>query len=92
MRTDSKSGVRSAVINAVESYKSQTGHLPETVDQVGFKTRQVNGQDYGTDWWGINYYKAIPGTGSSVVMFPGPLPFSMNLYDLDGRDWKYLTD
>ncbi len=43
------------IIEAVNSYKKQYGRYPETLEQVGFKTRYENGQDRGSEVWGIAY-------------------------------------
>jgi hypothetical protein len=80
------------ILRAVESYKAQHGRYPEALEQVGFKTHNENGQDMGTDWWGIAYADGSIGGLSPAVFYPGPLPFSMNTYEFDKGRWTYFVD
>jgi hypothetical protein len=80
------------IIKAVESYKTRHGRYPETLEQVGFKTRFENGQNTGSDRWGIAYVGDSVGGGSPAVFYPGPLPFSMNVYRFNEARWTYSED
>jgi hypothetical protein len=80
------------IIEAVNSYKKQYGRYPDSLDQVGFKTRYENGQDRGSDVWGIAYIGDKFSGVSPAVFYPGPLPFSMNIYELNEGHWTYSED
>jgi hypothetical protein len=80
------------IIKAVESYKARHNRYPETLEQVGFKTRNENGQDRGTDWWGIAYADGSIVGVPPAIFYPGPLPFSMNEYEFDKQRWTYSED
>jgi hypothetical protein len=80
------------IIEAVNSYKKQYGRYPETLDQVGFRTRHENGQDRGTELWGIAYANGSIGGLAPAIFYPGPLPFSMNDYEFDKGRWTFSED
>jgi hypothetical protein len=75
------------IIEAVESYKREHGHYPENLEQVGFKIHYENGQNRGPEW-GIAYL----GGSAASLFYPGPLPFSMNMYEFDKQRWTYSQD
>jgi hypothetical protein len=76
------------VIQAVRSYRDRHGQYPADLEQLGIKVHYANGQDTGTERWGISYL----GRGSPVIAYPGPIPFSMNVYEFDSGHWTYSED
>jgi hypothetical protein len=76
------------VVRAINSYNALHGRYPDTLEQVGFKTRTVNGQNRGSDW-GVYYFAQEKGR---QLIYPGLLPFSMNVYDFDKGRWIYYED
>jgi hypothetical protein len=80
------------IIKAVDLYETQYGRYPKTLEEVGFKYKIENGQNRGTDPWGIAYTDGSIGGLSPAIFYPGPLPFSMNQYDFDKRTWIFSED
>jgi hypothetical protein len=87
-RDSASSAYAERVAKAIESYNALHGRYPETLEQVGFKTTTINGQNRGSDW-GLYYFSDQKGRG---LLYPGMLPFSMNVYDFDKGHWKYYED
>jgi hypothetical protein len=66
------------LIKAVEAYKTEHGQYPGNLEQVGFKIQ-----------WGIAY---VGGGSAASLFYPGPLPFSMNMYEFYKQRWTYSRD
>ena len=76
------------VARAIESYRAIHKQYPKTLEQVGFKTRSINGQNVGADW-GLLYY--LDDKGPSLF-YRGAVPFSVNWYEFDKGRWTYMED
>ena len=72
-----------SIVKAAEQFNAAQGHCPATLKEMGIEEEFNNGQSVGHK--GVSFY-------DGAVFYPGPFPFSMNMYQCPGGPWTYETD
>jgi hypothetical protein len=73
----------SELIERVKAYKSVHARCPFRLADMGIEEETENGQSRGIN--GIAYW-------DGDVFYPGPFPFSMNMWKCDTGRWEYSMD